>query len=83
MNLITLLIMVAVIVLIKWSLAPRKNNSMIFVIYKSAVMLIAWLGAVFTLTGFIPAFAGASTVWLMVFAAVLFSLPTFIIFKEA
>lgn len=75
--------MVAVILLIKWSLAPRNNYSTIFVIYKSLIMIIAWLGALLALTGIIPAFAGVTTSWLMIFAAVFFSLPTFIIFKEA
>lgn len=72
---------VLIVLCIKWSLAPRRTTSTAFMIYKSVVVVAAWLAFVLSSAGTLPGFAGQSTPWLMLFGAVLLSLPTFIIVR--
>lgn len=72
---------ILVILCLKWSLAPRRTTSVAFTIYKSLVVLAAWAAFLLSSSGVMPAFAGASTSWLLLSGAVLFSLPTLIFIR--
>jgi|GEM_PF-5258407 len=77
-----LLLLLIAIFLIKWSLAPRTYYSRLFVIYKISMIILTWTTVFLIFAGKIPWFVGPITGWIMLLAAVLFVLPTFMTVKK-
>lgn len=68
-----------VFVFIRWALQPRFATGTLFIVYKSLVVLAAWLLFVLSAGGIVPPFVGASSTWVFLFGAVLLSAPTLVV----